>query len=221
VRKATLKPGSEINDIWRFTLNADPTSVERFTGTFTDALQNDAINIAISASDYPVYTWNSGSTIYYYTEADEVYLNSNSAGMFGKLRNLRSIDFNFGLESDVDPDGDGYVGFISGPVFITSNVTRMNSMFYYTGITTLDLSGMDTRNVTDMSWMFHGSSSLTTIYASNLFNTNAVTDSGMMFAGTTNLTGGNGTTYNSSHEDKEYARIDTQNAPGYFTLKTN
>ena len=221
VRKATLKSGSEINNIWRFTLNADPTSVERFTGTFTDALQNAAINIAISTSDYPVYTWNSGSTIYYYTEADEVYLNSDSAAMFGKLSNLRSIDFNFGLESDVDPDGDGYVGLMSEPVFITSNVTSMGSMFYYTGITTLDLSGMDTRNVTDMSEMFEGSSSLTTIYASNLFNTNAVTDSSWMFIDATNLTGGNGTTYNSSHTDKEYARIDAPTTPGYFTLKSN
>ena len=221
VRKATLKQGYEINDIWRFTLNADPTSIERFTGTFTDALQNAATNIAMSSSAYPVYTWNNGSTIYYYTEADEVYLNSNSSYMFAKLRNLRSIDFNFGLESDVDPDGDGYVGFISEPVFITSNVTSMGSMFYYTGITTLDLSGMDTRNVTGMSEMFYGSNSLTTIYASNLFNTNAVTDSSRMFIDATNLIGGNGTTYNSSHTDKEYARIDTPTTPGYFTLKSN
>ena len=221
VRKATLKQGHDISYVWRFTLDADPTSIKRFTGTFTDALQNAAINIAISTSDYPVYTWNSGSTIYYYTEADEVYLNSDSAAMFGKLSNLRSIDFNFGLELDVDPDGDGYVGLMSEPVFITSNVTSMSNMFYYTGITTLDLSGMDTRNVTNMSAMFCGSSSLTTIYVSNLFNTNAVTDSGMMFADATNLIGGNGTTYNGDHIDKEYARIDTPSTPGYFTLKTN
>ena len=41
-----------------------------------------------------------------------------------------------------------------------------------------------------------------------------------MFLSSTNLVGGSGTKYNSSHIDKTYARIDggTSN-PGYFTEK--
>jgi len=38
-----------------------------------------------------------------------------------------------------------------------------------------------------------------------------------MFNGCTSLVGGNGTTYNSSHTDATYARIDRAGTPGYFT----
>ena len=41
-----------------------------------------------------------------------------------------------------------------------------------------------------------------------------------MFTSDTNLVGGNGTTYNGSYRDKTYARIDTEETPGYFTLKS-
>ena len=34
------------------------------------------------------------------------------------------------------------------------------------------------------------------------------------------ITGGNGTKFDSGHTDSEYARIDTAEAPGYFTAKT-
>jgi len=44
-----------------------------------------------------------------------------------------------------------------------------------------------------------------------------------MFTSSTNLVGSAGTTYNSNHTDKEYARVDdpANGKPGYFTLKTN
>ena len=48
----------------------------------------------------------------------------------------------------------------------------------------------------------------------------SVTSDMELFAGCTNLVGGKGTTYNSSHIDKAYARIDGgTSAPGYFTEK--
>ncbi len=40
-----------------------------------------------------------------------------------------------------------------------------------------------------------------------------------MFGRCSKLIGGNGTTYNSSHKNKEYARIDKEETPGYFTSK--
>ena len=40
-----------------------------------------------------------------------------------------------------------------------------------------------------------------------------------MFLGCSTLVGGNGTTYDDSKTDKEYARIDTEETPGYFTKK--
>ena len=52
------------------------------------------------------------------------------------------------------------------------------------------------------------------------FNTSNVTSSTNMFRNNNVLVGGNGTTYNGSYRDKTYARIDTEDTPGYFTLKS-
>ena len=67
--------------------------------------------------------------------------------------------------------------------------------------------------------MFIGNSNLKTIYVSDKFVTDNVVNSSGMFLRCTSLIGGNGTIYNSAHDDKEYARIDTPETPGYFTRK--
>ena len=130
--------------------------------------------------------------------------------------------------------------------FDTSNVTSMDSMFHFCeGLTSLNVSNFDTSNVTSMKYMFYNSKSLTsldissfnttkvtnmysmfsqlhnitTIYVSEKFTTDNVTDSTNMFTNSKNIVGGNGTAYDSSKIDKEYARIDTAETPGYFTLK--
>ena len=91
-------------------------------------------------------------------------------------------------------------------------------MFYYCiSLPSLDLSSFDTSNVTNMSYMFYNCSNLTKIYVSTLWSTDAVTSSGTMFYGCTKLVGGNGTRYNSKKTNKEYARIDAAETPGYLT----
>lgn len=131
--------------------------------------------------------------------------------------------------------------------FNTSNVTNMKGMFQYLelipeldvsgfdtknvanmayifkglrNVDVLDVSGFDTSKVTNMGWMFYGCYNLRTIYASDNFVTNNVTLSTSMFYGDSNLKGGNGTLYNSGYRDKTYARIDKEETPGYFTLKS-
>ena len=103
----------------------------------------------------------------------------------------------------------------------TGNVTDMSDMFRIcSGLTTLDLSGWNTANVTDMFNMFYDCSNLATIYAGAGWNTEKVTSSSRMFEGCTKLKGGMGTTYDASHTNKEYARIDGgPDCPGYFTDK--
>ena len=72
--------------------------------------------------------------------------------------------------------------------FDTSKVTNMTRMFSGTSsLTTINLSNFDTAKVTDMSAMFYGMSSLTTLNLSS-FNTSQVTDMGAMFWGMSNLT---------------------------------
>ena len=103
--------------------------------------------------------------------------------------------------------------------FNTANVTDMSGMFYEcTGLTSLDLRSFNTANVTDMLEMFISCTNLTTIYAGCNWTTAAVTSSTNMFKNCYRLVGGAGTTYNSNHNDKTYARIDGGTAnPGYFT----
>ena len=62
----------------------------------------------------------------------------------------------------------------------TSSVTNMCAMFEYLGFSTIDVSGLDTRNVTDMSWMFHGSKYTKIIFGDN-FNTQSVKNYDGMF----------------------------------------
>ena len=72
--------------------------------------------------------------------------------------------------------------------FDTSNVTSMKYMFINTALTTLDLSGFNTSNVTDMMGMFYGSSSLETIYVSDLWDTSKViNNNNYMFSDCTSL----------------------------------
>ena len=105
--------------------------------------------------------------------------------------------------------------------FNTANVTDMNHMFYYcVALTSLDLSCFNTSSVTNMTEMFRDCSKLTTIYVDNEWSTAAVTNSTNMFDDCTSLVGGQGTTFDASHTDKEYARIDGGSSnPGYFTDK--
>ncbi len=105
--------------------------------------------------------------------------------------------------------------------FDTSSATNMSGMFYEDlALSTLDLSSFDTSKVTNMDMMFYNDNNLTRIYVSDNFVTDAVTSSSDMFTGCTSLVGGSGTTYDSSHVDKEYAHKDggTSN-PGYFYKK--
>ena len=101
----------------------------------------------------------------------------------------------------------------------TSEVTNMSYMFFYNlGLTSLDLSSFNTSKVTDMSYMFDYCTNLRTIYVGSGWNTAAVTESGYMFYYCNSLEGGQGTTYDGSHVDKTYARIDGgTSTPGYFT----
>ncbi|ELX6564503.1 BspA family leucine-rich repeat surface protein [Listeria monocytogenes] len=63
----------------------------------------------------------------------------------------------------------------------TSNVTNMSNMFAGSTATSLDVSNFDTSNVTDMSNMFAGSAA-TSLDVSN-FDTSNVTDMSIMFEG--------------------------------------
>jgi hypothetical protein len=66
--------------------------------------------------------------------------------------------------------------------------------------------------------MFRNAINLTTIYVGSNWNTSNVSYSTYMFTNSKKIVGGAGTTYNASHVNNEYARIDNPPSnPGYFT----
>ena len=80
----------------------------------------------------------------------------------------------------------------------TSAVTDMSDMFYGCySLTSLNLSNFNTSKVTDMNSMFSGCSSLTELNVSN-FNTSKVTNMGYMFSGCSSLTELNLSNFNTS-----------------------
>lgn len=106
--------------------------------------------------------------------------------------------------------------------FRAKSLTSMNSMFSgCSSLTSLDLSGFFTFTVTGMSKLFAGCSNLKTIYVNKYdWSTESVTAGDGVFENCTSLVGGAGTTFNDSHIDYTYARIDggpNSTTPGYFT----
>lgn len=83
----------------------------------------------------------------------------------------------------------GYIGrTLNVSDLDTSNVTNMGNMFSYSSnLTSLDLSSFNTSRVTSMQEMFRGCKNLTSIDVSN-FDTSNVTDIGVMFSNCNNLT---------------------------------
>ena len=146
--------------------------------------------------------------------------------MFQRCESLEEVDLsNFNTSKVTDMAylfyNDINLKSINISSFDTSNVTTMYAMFYGCNkLKELDLSSFDTSNVVEMSYMFNRASSLEKIYASEKFVTDTITNSDYMFWVNPNLVGGNGTLYNGSHSNKEYARIDKEETPGYFTLKS-
>ena len=156
------------------------------------------------------------------------YLNTsevtNMAYMFYYCWNMTSLDLSSFNTSKVTTMSNMFrecfhLTSLDLSSFNTSNVTTMSYMFYNcTKLTGLNLSSFNTAKVTNMYYMFFHCNQLVTIYAGQGWNTNAVTSSENMFQLCSRLVGGKGTTYDASHLDKEYARIDggTSN-PGYLT----
>lgn len=105
--------------------------------------------------------------------------------------------------------------------FDFSNSKDISQMFFSCqSLNNLDLSNWDVSKVEDMRSCFGYCYALSVISVSDDWATESVQRSGSMFLECSSLTGGNGTTYDSSHTDASYARIDGLNGqPGYFTAK--
>ena len=146
---------------------------------------------------------------------------TDMSGMFMGCPKLDTVDvssFNTSKVTDMSYMFSCSFSHLDLSGFNTSNVKSMNSMFFRSrNLTALDLSSFDTTKVLDTKWMFSGCENLKTVTVSDRWNMSRVADSADMFSGCSNIKGGNGTSYSSVYTDKEYARIDRPDQPGYFT----
>ncbi len=154
---------SAFTDCWTI------TSIERADQLSTLVDINDDKYILSSAdSSVPIYGWIDGETFYYYSDAENVYLNQNSSYMFNRLSQLKQVP---GLSS-----------------VITSNATNMSSMFYEDlNLRNIDsLASWDVSNVTTMSYMF-SDTALTNVDSLINWNTASLADASSFLSKTDNL----------------------------------
>ena len=149
-------------------------------------------------------------------------------GMFWDCRSLTSLDLsNFNTENVTEMHymfSNCYsLTSLDLSNFNTSKSRSLWCMFENCySLTSLDLSSFNTSGVLGMFALFRKCVNLRTIYVGEGWSTAAVAADNSygrdLFKNCPNLVGGQGTTYDANHVDKDYAHIDggTSN-PGYFT----
>ena len=143
--------------------------------------------ISLEDSELKAYIWLEGDTLYYYSEADTIFMNPDSSIMFNGFRNLTSMDLSgfdstnvtnmellfYDLESIQNIDVSN---------LYTGNVTNMRGMFFFCqNLQALDVSGFDSSKVNDMSFMFAQCNELSNLNTIGL-ETGNVTNMKYMFA---------------------------------------
>ena len=209
--------------------NADTSKVKNMNGMFNGCSYLKSVNM----SEFDTSNVTDMNSLFFscsnLTELDVSGFNTsnvtNMSHMFGSCSKLTALDvtgFNTSNVTDMSWMFNSCSKLTALDVtgFDTSSVTSMLLMFSSCGnLTSLDLSGFDTSKVTNMSTMFSGCGNLTTIIVSDKWNTENVETHNYMLEHCEKLVGGNGTAWSADHINGEYARIDTADAPGYFTAK--
>ncbi|MBO7441411.1 MAG: BspA family leucine-rich repeat surface protein [Bacteroidales bacterium] len=174
--------------------------------------------------DSPAWAINPDITTVVITESFENYYPTSCYDWFNYLGNLTSIE---GLEylktSEVTIMRSMFAGCSSLQSldlskFEVGNVEYADYMFAgCSSLRSLDLSKFDVSKVKYADYMFSGCSTLRTIFVAPDWKLAENVTSSYMFSRCTNLYGGNGTAYDEYHIDAEYAKIDINDTPGYFT----
>ena len=152
------------------TIDTTITAFEYQTGNMTiDDVPNSAVIVSV-ATKTPIYAWLDGTIIKLWSEAEDIKLNDDVTDMFEGFGAIST----FALISDL------------GITENNANITSTSSMFSYFGnnLTRFDLSGFDTSNVTDMSYMFRVFDSSATDLNLDLsgLDTSSVTNMKYMFS---------------------------------------
>ena len=168
--EATLLPWQEFNKIVKrlagnasATYSNTNTTIKQIVQWTWNSIPSWITTWIISTltSDNEVVAWYSNGTIYYYTEAEKIYLNEDSSYMFYYMQWLTWLDMSW---------------------LDTSRVTNMSYMFSYcTAMAGLNLTNFDTKSVTNMSYMFNGATALTSLDLSSWNTSNVWSMRGMFY----------------------------------------
>lgn len=172
-KTATFKPGRYVKDILQSINPAHDTNIFKHS-VAAPANLGDATIVSTADSIYPIYVWYNSpdKTIYWWSEADDVYANEDASVMFAYI--------NYPVANVVSLIDTRGINF--------SKTTNMSSMFnsgnaiYYK----INIDGMDTSNVEDMSYMFVAGSNVNTVAAPidiSHLNTSKVKNMSSMFHG--------------------------------------
>ena len=133
--------------------------------------------ISMPWSEYPVKAWfenvNGDWVIYYYTEANKIYLNPNSSYMFAFYKKLITVDLTQFDSTYVENLSyffyyDESLQFLDFSKFNTPNLTNFWSIIRWSSsIKEIDLSNFDTSHVTNMNDLFEECTSLETVIIDN------------------------------------------------------
>ena len=221
--EATFLPGYTTNVMFKqlanptleninyLTPDTNITSIQRYTSTPSASTLANAVKVSTDDSDIDIYAWYSNGTIYYYTLADNPYMNRDASHMFRNVQNLANIDL-----STINTSRTAYMhamfmdcsslASIDLSNFNTSSLgtlvpdSAMSYMFSgCSSLMSINLSTFNTLRITNMQNLFDGCSSLTNITFGNNFNTSNVTDMQYMFHNCTSLTSLNVSNFNTQN----------------------
>ena len=166
----------------------------RSTAAFND-IPARAIDVESNeASDYPIKIWYDAAskTVFYWTEANKIFLNKDSRYTFRGFTKAEDIDISNFDSSEVEDMAYFFYKMnslrsLELSSFNTDKATDMTGMFaYVNSLKKLDLTNFNTSKVTNMSAMFHSMSNLDELKISS-FNTENVTNMNGMFYGASKL----------------------------------
>lgn len=167
-------------------------SFEKYNNGTPDIDNLDTVIVSTSDSYFPTYIWREGNKVYWWSEADKVYMNPVSGNMFYAVQ-VKNVSL-VGLDSSKVTNlsrmfQGGIVESVNfGSNFDTSHVTTMGQMFWKTtGITSLDLSSFSSESLSTVGEMFTGNTNLQSVTLGNSFTLSDVTSMANMFNGCSSL----------------------------------
>ena len=183
----------------------------------------DANVVSVEESPTPIYAWYDNYNIYWWSDAESVYLNEDASYMFNRITEVENINTSFITSNTTDMSylfgscNDLRSIDLSG--FNTSKVTNMSNMFLQNyQLQNINVSNFDTSSVTDMSGMFTLCNKLTTLDLSN-FDTTNVTNMTAMLYGVSSLTTLNMSNFNFSNYNPGSLMMNISSG-GFNSLRT-